>query len=247
MLSLADGPGTRTGSSRIDMASTRRESTEPVSAEDQAASVRQQIRASILRGDYAPLQRLIEADLCDRFGVSRFVVRTALQELAAQGLVEFQRNRGARVRDVSIAEAIEITEVRQLLEGLVAARAATNITKSEAAELRQLAKDMRSATAAGELLGYHELNAVLHRRLREIASHEISSRLLEQLRDLTVRHQVTLSLVPGRSQVSLPQHEEIVAAVTRRDPARAEQAMHAHLQSVIDALTTLAAAQNAGI
>jgi DNA-binding FadR family transcriptional regulator len=66
--------------------------------------------------------------------------------------------------------------------------------------------------------------------------------LLAQLRDLTVRHQFTLSLVPGRSSVSLPQHEAIVEAVVNKDPVAAEQAMHVHLQSVMDAFSSLAAA-----
>ena len=58
-----------------------------------------------------------------------------------------------------------------------------------------------------------------------------------------MRHQFSLSLVPGRPAVSLPQHEAIVAAVTAHDPDAAERAMHDHLQSVIDALQALAAAQ----
>ena len=86
------------------------------------------VRTDILRGEYAPGQRLIEADLCARYGTSRFIVRSALQELSAQGLVEFQRNRGARVREISLGEAIEITEVRKLLEGPQAARAARRVT-----------------------------------------------------------------------------------------------------------------------
>jgi DNA-binding GntR family transcriptional regulator len=104
--------------------------------EDSRPAVTEALRAAILAGEYAPRQRLVEIDLCERFGTSRFILRSALQELAAQGLVEFQRNRGARVRDVSLAEAIEITEVRILLEGLLAARAAERVTKSEAALLR---------------------------------------------------------------------------------------------------------------
>ncbi len=101
--------------------------------EDSKPVVTEALRAAILAGEYAPRQRLVEIDLCERFGTSRFILRSALQELAAQGLVEFQRNRGARVRDVSLAEAIEITEVRILLEGHLAARAAERVTKSEAA------------------------------------------------------------------------------------------------------------------
>lgn len=204
-------------------------------------AVAEALRTAILRGEYAPAQRLIEADLCERFGTTRFIVRAALQELSAQGLVEFQRNRGARVREVSLDEAIEITEVRQVLEGLQAARAAERVTTAEAAALRGIVTQMRAAVRQAELLRYSELNAALHAAIRDIAAHETSARLLRQLRDQTVRHQFSLSLVPGRSAVSLPQHEAIVAAVTARDPAAAERAMHEHLRSVIDALVALAA------
>ena len=197
------------------------------------------VRTAILRGEFAPGQRLIEADLCERFGTSRFVVRAALQELSAQGLVEFQRNRGARVREISLAEAIEITEVRKLLEGREAARAAERVDAAEAAMLHGIITDMRAAVGNAELLRYSDLNASLHAAIRDISGSEISGRLLRQLRDQTVRHQFSLSLVPGRPAVSLPQHEAIVAAVTARDPAAAEAAMHDHLQGVIEALRAL--------
>lgn len=210
--------------------------------EDSRPAVADALRAAILAGEYAPKQRLVEVDLCERFGTSRFILRAAMQELAAQGLVEFQRNRGARVRDVSLAEAIEITEVRVLLEGLLAARAAEQVTKAESAMLRKVVREMRLAVAKSELLTYSNLNAELHAAIRDIAAHETASRLLRQLRDQTVRHQFSLSLVPGRPGVSLPQHEAIVAAISARNPQEAEQAMHAHLQSVIDAFRALSVA-----
>jgi DNA-binding GntR family transcriptional regulator len=211
-------------------------------AEDPRTAVVEDVRAAILQGEYAPNQRLIETDLCERFSTSRFVARAALQELSAQGLVEFQRNRGARVRDISLDEAIEITQVRKLLEGLQAARAAERITRAEAASLRAIVKDMRAAVSSAEPLRYSDLNARLHAAIRDIAAHQTSARLLRQLRDQTVRHSFSLSLVPGRALVSLPQHEAIVAAVTARDPVAAEQAMHEHLQSVINAFEALRAA-----
>jgi DNA-binding GntR family transcriptional regulator len=210
--------------------------------EDSRPAVTDALRAAILSGEYAPRQRLVEIDLCERFGTSRFILRSALQELAGQGLVEFQRNRGARVREVSIGEAIEITEVRILLEGMLAARAAERVTKSEAAMLRQLIKDMHTAVEKSELLTYSDLNAQLHRSVRDIAAHETAARVLRQLRDQTVRHQFSLSLVPGRPNVSLPQHEAIVAAITARKPEAAQQAMREHLQSVIQAFQALSTA-----
>jgi DNA-binding GntR family transcriptional regulator len=209
---------------------------------DPKLAVVEAVRTAIVQGEYAPKQRLVEIDLCERYATSRFVARAALQELAARGLVEFQRNRGARVRDISLDEAIEITEVRRLLEGHLAARAAERITKTEAAALRGIVKEMRIAVDRSELLRYSELNASLHATIRDISGHETAARLLRQLRDQTVRHQFSLSLVPGRPTVSLPQHEAIVVAVTARDPAAAERAMRGHLQSVVEAFQALSVA-----
>ena len=94
------------------------------------------LREEILRGTYAPNQRLIEADLADRLGASRFVLRNCLIQLAAEGLVELQPNRGARVRETTAEEAVEITELRQSIEALVAGRAAERVTDAQVAELR---------------------------------------------------------------------------------------------------------------
>jgi DNA-binding GntR family transcriptional regulator len=208
-------------------------------AGDAKLAVVEAVRTAIVHGEYAPRQRLIETDLCERFGTSRFIARAALQELSAMGLVEFQRNKGARVRDIPLAEAIEITEVRMLLEGLTAARAAERVSEADAERLHGIVRDMRTAVAGSELLRYSELNGRLHAALREIAGHATSDRLLRQLRDQTVRHQFSLALVPGRPAVSLPQHEAIVAAVVAKDPAAAERAMRDHLRSVIEELQRL--------
>jgi DNA-binding GntR family transcriptional regulator len=199
------------------------------------------LRAAIIRGNYAPRQRLVESELCADFSTSRFIVRNALQELHADGLVEFQRNRGARVREISLAEAIEITQVRRLLEGYEAAQAAQLATKSHKRALRTIIEEMREAVQAADPLRYSDLNAQLHAMIRDMAGNETCARVLRQLRDQTIRHSFSLSLVPGRASVSLPQHEAIAEAVIASDPQAAERAMLRHLDSVLDAFQALAA------
>ena len=199
------------------------------------------LRGAILDGEFAAGQRLIEVDLCERFGCTRFAVRAAIPVLASEGLVELQRHRGARVRVIPLAEAIEITEVRRLLEGLTAARAAERVTPAQAAELEQIIAEMRDAVSAAELLRYSEANARLHGLIRAIAAHRTATGILERLRAQVVRHQFTLALVPGRPAVSLAQHERIAAAIIARDPAQAGAAMREHITSVIDALSSLPA------
>lgn len=197
------------------------------------------LRAAIGDGEFAAGQRLVEIDLCERFGCSRFAVRAAIPVLASEGLVELQRHRGARVRVISPAEAIEITEVRRLLEGLTAARAAERATPNQVAELRQIIQDMRDAVAGAELLRYSDANARLHDLIRAIAAHQTATGIIERLRAQLVRHQFALSLVPGRPAVSLEQHERIVAAIAAGDRDAAEAAMRDHITSVIDALRDL--------
>jgi DNA-binding GntR family transcriptional regulator len=198
------------------------------------------LRAAILNGEYSPGERLVEASLCERFGLSRFAVRAALQDLTAEGLVEVQRNKGAHVRKVSLDEAVEITEVRMVLEGLVAARAATRVTDEQAIELDELGLLMRRAVTAGEFRRYSDLNHRLHELVRTIGAHAAAEGIITTLHGQLVRHQFAVSLLPGRPAVSLPQHERIIEAIRARDPGAAEAAMREHISSVIDALYSLA-------
>jgi DNA-binding GntR family transcriptional regulator len=193
------------------------------------------LRDAIVSGEYAPNQRLIEADLSATYAASRAAVRTALLELAAEGLVDRLPNRGSRVRAIPLSEAIEILEVRMSLEGLCAAKAAENITDTEIAEFTQLRHDILAA-AESDLFEYSRLNQVLDRRIREIANHPTAVTILERLRAQGVRHQFRLAFYPGRAAVSAPEHAAIIDAIINRDPVRAEAETRAHLGSVIQAL-----------
>ncbi|HEY3869319.1 MAG TPA: GntR family transcriptional regulator [Actinocrinis sp.] len=194
------------------------------------------IRDAITGGEFAPNQRLVEAELSEQFGASRASVRNALLHLASEGLVERIQNRGARVRAISVAEAIEITEVRMVVEGLCAAKAAERVTEADRRALRELGGQMKTAVAAGDVLGYSDLNRRLHALIRTLSGQETARSVLERLRLQNVRHQFRLAMHPGRPSVSLPQHLEIIEALCGGDADAAEAAVRRHLRSVIDAL-----------
>ena len=194
------------------------------------------LRQAILAGDMAPGQRLVEEELAGTLAVTRASLRTALFDLAAEGLVERIPNRGARVRAVTLDEAIAITECRMALEGLCAAKAAERITEPQAGRLRQLGDEMERSVADGEPLKYSALNHELHRLIREISAQTVAAGLLERLNGQLVRHRFQLALRPGRPQASLPEHLAMISAITARRPAEAEEAARRHLSSVITAL-----------
>jgi DNA-binding GntR family transcriptional regulator len=196
----------------------------------------ERLRRAILAGDMAPGQRLVEEELAGTLGVTRASLRAALFDLTSEGLVERIPNRGARVRTISVDEAVAIIECRMVLEGLCAAKAAGRVTEPEAARLRQLGADMERSVADGEPLKYSALNHELHRMVRELSGQPVATSLLERLNGQLVRHQFQLSLRPGRPQQSLPQHLAIIAAIAGRQPAEAEEATRRHLASVVTAL-----------
>lgn len=195
-----------------------------------------QLRAAIMHGDFQPNERLIEIDLAQSLGAGRAAIRTALARLEQEGLVQRERYRGARVRLVSEAEAIEILEARAVLEGLAVRHAALNATPDDIAALRGLLSELAQHLEAGDLLGYSDVNARLHQQLLHIANHATVSRLLDMLKSQNVRFQFRTILVPGRPQHSFQEHTAIVEAVAAHDPERAEAAMRYHLSHVVEAL-----------
>ena len=194
------------------------------------------LRQAILSGDLAPGQRLVEEELAGTLGVTRQSLRAALLDLTADGLVERIPNRGARVRVVTAEEAVAITECRMALEALCAAKAAERVTDDEAAQLRELAEELKRSVAEGNPQKYSELNRELHRRFCVISGQAVAVGLLERLHAQLVRHQFQLALRPGRPELSLPEHVAIAHAVADRRPLDADRAVRAHLASVIEAL-----------
>jgi DNA-binding GntR family transcriptional regulator len=208
----------------------------PRSGEPARLHARDALRRAILSGDFAPGQRLVEEELAGSFGVTRASVRAALIDLTAENLVERIPNRGARVRVVTLDEAIAITECRMVLEGLCAAKAAERVTPAQAGRLHELGDALKQAVADGETLKYSALNHELHRLVREISGQDVAAELLERLHAQLVRHQFRLSLRPGRPQVSLPEHLAIIEAICEGRQEEAREAAQNHLRSVIGAL-----------
>lgn len=206
----------------------------------------ERLREDMARGDVAPGQRLVEADVSERYGVTRNSARLALDALAADGLVERIPNRGARVRTVSTEEAVAIMECRMVLDGLLAGKAAQAATEEETGGLVANLRLMEQALAAQELLRYSALIQDQHALVRRAARHPIASALVERLQAQIVRHQFQLSLRPGRPQRSLEELRRVVDAIVARDPGAAEQAARAHMQAVVAALQEGPARRGAG-
>jgi DNA-binding GntR family transcriptional regulator len=219
------------------------ESSSTTSGED----VVDAIREAILAGDLVPGQRLVEAELSESLNVSRGTVRVALMDLAHEGLVERIANRGARVRVVTVDEAVHITEVRMLLEILCAGRAAAQATDAQIADLRAIGAQMSQDVRNGDAQAYSEHNRQLHREVIRIADQPIAEEILDQLRARNVRHAFRLAFRPGRPQESLPLRLAVIEAIARHDVDGAETAARAHMENVLEEFKNFAEAPQFGL
>lgn len=202
---------------------------EPVRPAGDPADITSHLREAITRGQLTPNERLIEADLARSFGVNRANIRMALAMLDQEGLVVREPNRGARVRSVSAAEAIEIAETRLVIEGMVARRAAERATPADRKILRRLESEMRRAAKSADHAGFSLSNATLHREIQRIAGNETANRILQTLKSHLVRLQYRVILLPGRPETSLAEHQVIIDAICDGDGDAAEAAMRRHL------------------
>jgi DNA-binding GntR family transcriptional regulator len=202
------------------------------------------MRDAIIRGELFPGQRLVEAELTESFGATRGTVRQGLVVLEAEGLVEREFNRGARVRSISLDQAIEITEARSVLEGLCAAKTAERATREERKALTQLGSQMKAAVDADDVGLYSTITQQLHSSIREYSRHQTLNDMLDRLNYQSVRYHFSVAFLPGRPKQGVKEHQGVIKAVNSGNPAEAERVMREHLASVIDALRRLAALQS---
>jgi len=192
--------------------------------------VQREIERMILDGTLPSGAKLTEATLADQIGVSRGPVREAFRMLEEAGLVRTEKNRGVFVRDVPVEEALEIFEVRAVMDLYVGRKLAQGITPTEVRELRQLVDAMEQAVKSDNAHDYHRFNLKFHDRLLELAG---NGKLLATYRRLV--NELSLfrrqNLTSESMTVYSREHRQIVKAIAAGDPEAAGQAMYQHVMN----------------
>lgn len=192
------------------------------------ALVQVEIESLILRGELAVGQHVNESELAARFGTSRGPVREALRALEESRLVRSEKNRGVFVREISVAEADEIYDVREALDELIGRRVAERASAEQQRELSAVVAEMDTAAGLKDLKTYHALNLKFHDLLVDFAG---NARLTESYRLLTkglLLFRLRGLKDGGGFAVSNTEHKDVVAAIAARDGVRAGQLLRRH-------------------
>lgn len=190
------------------------------------------LRNEIIRGVWKPGERLQERVLCQRFGISRSPLREAYQVLAAEGLLDLLRNRGAVVSSPSLVEVLQNHVLLEAVETLAIGLACEEASDAEIAAIVAKHQEEQKVAQSHDELAAFDLNNELHRMI-VLASHNtpvIDAHLIVQRRIIRVQNVNGFS----RPEVAPPgdEHEEFIRALLKRSKSLAVKAMKKHLEHV---------------
>lgn len=192
------------------------------------ALVQRELERMILAGDLPAGSKLRETEVASMLGVSRGPVREAFRALEESGLVRLEKNRGVFVRQIDIAEADQIFELRAVLDEFAGRRAAQNATPAQAGELRALVDRMETAVERGDVDGYHAANLAFHDRIVELAGNPKLTFVYRRLVNELHLHRRAALGQTGILPVSMREHRTIVEHIAARRAAAAGRALHEH-------------------
>ncbi len=188
----------------------------------------EQLREAIIRGVYQPGQRLKQQELARSLGCSPVPVRAALHRLVAEGFVIFDPQRGARVADFNSREVEQMYDIRTMLEGYAAQRAAERMTPDVARRLSAILDKMDAPDISP--VDWVRLNWEFHDGLYACADHEFLRKMISNLRRSMEPYLRLAVAQVGNYAAGRRDHRHILQACVRQNGKLASRYTIAHLR-----------------
>jgi len=187
------------------------------------------LRDAILGGDIRPGQRVRQEEVAERFGASRLPVREALRMLEAEGLIEHETNKGARVPRLDMHEVDVIYQMRERLEPLALSESIPHLTEEDVRRLDHIQSQIETNSDVGRFL---QLDRELHLLTYSGCYIDQLTAMVTRLWNSTqhYRRAYVSSSGPGRMWVINAEHRLLLDAIERHDPTDAERYLSGHIR-----------------
>ncbi|TDE15878.1 GntR family transcriptional regulator [Jiangella asiatica] len=195
--------------------------------------VYRELRRAILEGAIAPGERLTTMSLAERLGVSRTPIRAALVRLQADGLVDSEGGRSARVRPLTVDEVEQAYDVAMGLEGVAVYRLAQHADDTQKDDLLRVVSRMETAAERGDRGAWVEADEQFHQLLAELTGNPLLRQVMERVETIIGRLRfMSLHIYPQGAATSAHEHRAVVDAIRDGEPERARQQHHDHWERV---------------
>jgi len=193
---------------------------------DEAASA---LREVILKGEFPPGTRLRQIQLATQLGISRTPLREALMKLEQEGLVELLHAGGLRVALLNLDEAVELYDVREVLDGLAARLAAQRIAEQGFRDLKRHLSRMKDCLARQDAHAWFVAHVAFHEGIFRASGNGRLRALSSVVRLSIQRFHPVLLTTPNRLADAYREHREIFEAIRVHDPYASERLARAHI------------------
>ena len=208
-----------------------------ISLEEQ---VFRQLEEDIISGFYEKGESLTELGVSARLGASRTPVRSALHRLAEEGLVSITPNRGAVVIGVTPDDLADTYKIRMRLEGLASRMATERLTEEIKAELIHTVELSEFYVIKNDAERFKELDTAFHSLIYRASGNRMLSKILGELHRNVRAYRKKSLAVPGRLEMSLAEHREILSAMLSGDKEAADRLTSRHIERAMENLSKIA-------
>lgn len=188
------------------------------------------LRNAIIKREYKPGQRLIEADLCSRFKVSRTPIREALNQLEKEGFIKIIHDIGAKVVELSLKDVTDIFDILISLGGTATRLASLNIHDDQISKLEEYNFLFEKNIDKENLDLLFQLNLNFHLLITQASQNSYLVEIWSNFRRLVDHISRIFPLIPGQCQKTLKEHQEITNALKLRNTALSEFLMREHIE-----------------
>ena len=200
--------------------------TSPEAASQRVATY---LRDAILSGDIGPGERIRQEEVAERLGASRLPVREALRILAAEGLADYQTNRGSRVPKLGMREVVVLYQMRERLEPLALIESIPNLTQDQLDELAAIQDRIERVTDVREfVLLDREFHLLTYAGCAISQLHASVVRMWNSTQHY--RRAFVIITGPSRQWVIMAEHRLLLDAIVRQDAVDAERYLSGHIR-----------------
>jgi DNA-binding GntR family transcriptional regulator len=197
------------------------------------------IKSQIMNLGFKPGEYITDSQIAGLLKISRTPVREAFYRLEKEGLLINEARRGWKIYTLSLDNINDIFDIKEVLEGMVARKAAACQDESLRSSLRDTFEKMALAAEANDVDAWLDADFHLHDILFQMAGNEIANRIITNLNEQWHRVRLGFVALQGRMQRSVDEHQSIIKSILDNDGEEAERLMQAHLNQVRQELVHL--------
>jgi len=180
------------------------------------------IRDAILKGSLKPGERVSEPELAERFGISRTPIREAFRQLESEGYLQVIPRKGAVVASLSERDIEEFYAIKIILEGFAAKMAAEKLSEKDIERLEAINDRLAQIAKEGDVKSFFRVHNEFHEVFIKAAGNEKLYDMINQLVMRFKRLRLASLSQPGRMEISVEEHRNMIQAFRDHDGEKAD-------------------------